>query len=60
MKRFPIDCTRDCSHFHIFEIGDGFSANCDLLDKEQDDVIMDLFDGTFLPICPLEGRKETE
>ncbi len=61
MKRFPIDCPSDCPHFHCLDIGEGFSYDCDLLvNKQMDDVSMELFRGTFLPICPLEEEREKE
>jgi len=58
MKKFPIDCSKDCPHFHCRDIGEGFSLDCDfLVDKQMDDIVMELFNGAFLPICPLEERK---
>lgn len=60
MRKFLIDCSIDCPHFHCFEAcGEGFSFNCDLLvNKQMDDIIMELFKGTFLPICPLEESED--
>lgn len=65
MKRFPIDCPADCPYFYCLNIGEDISFDCDLLNKQaQIDVnimdIMDLFNDTLLPICPLKERKETE
>lgn len=56
MRKFPIDCPTDCPHFHCLNINEeGFSFNCDfLVNKQMDDIIMELFNGTFLLICPLE------
>ena len=61
MKRFPLNCPKDCPHFHCFDIGGAFSLDCDLLVNEQmDNNIMELYNDTFLPICPLEEIVATE
>lgn len=61
MRRFPLDCPKDCPHFHCFSIEDAFSLDCDLLVSEQtDNTIMELYNDTFLPICPLEETVATE
>ena len=56
MKRFPLDCPRDCPHLHSWDMSiDDWTNICDLLNIQIDDCDMDFM---FLPICPLEGGKE--
>lgn len=55
MKKFPLDCPRDCPYLHSWDMSiDDWTNICDLLKMQIDDCDMNFM---FLPICPLEGKK---
>lgn len=55
-KRFPRDCTKECPHFHTWDLSiDDWTSVCDLLKVQIDDCDMD-FNWMF---CPLkEGAND--
>ena len=55
-KRFPRDCTKECPHFHTWDLSiDDWTSVCDLLKVQIDDCDMD-FNWMY---CPLkEGAND--
>jgi len=61
MKRFPLDCPRDCPHLHSWDMSiDDWTNICDLLNIQIDDCDVGFPRSVFLPICPLEGEEKME
>ena len=54
-KKFPKDCTRDCPHYHAWDMSvDDWTNVCDLLKVQIDDCDMD-FNWMY---CPLKEKEE--
>ena len=61
MRRFPLDCPRNCPHLHSWDMSiDDWTNVCDLLNMQIDDCDAGFPLSAFLPICPLEKIEETK
>lgn len=61
MKKFPIDCTRNCPHFCCWDMSiDDYTNVCSLLNMKIDDCDVGFPQSIFLPICPLEESGENK
>lgn len=59
MRKFPLDCPRDCPHLHCWDMSvDDWTNVCDVLNEQIDDCDTGFPQSAFLPICPLEEGRE--
>lgn len=58
-KQFPKDCTKDCPHYHYWDMSiDDYTNVCDKLDVQVDDC--DAYSPFYIPLfCPLDATKES-
>ena len=56
-KKFPKDCTRDCPHYHSWDMSvDDWTNVCDLLKVQIDDCDMD-FNWMYCPLAEQESGE---
>lgn len=59
-KKFPMDCSKDCPHYHCWDLSiDDYTNVCDKLGVQVDD--MDAYGQFYIPLfCPIEMEGESE
>ena len=59
-KKFPKDCSKNCPHYHCWDLSiDDYTNVCDKLGVQVDD--MDAYSPFYMPLtCPLDATKEGE
>ena len=57
-KKFPINCSENCPHYHYWDLSiDDYTNVCDKLQLQVDD--MDAYGPFYVPLdCPLAESEE--